>query len=771
MLTVLRLEAWLQVADWKEVALKSVSLPYSSALELWGGVECTVNRVLDQYFEQLDRTGHSSRLSDLNLFAALGIKALRHAVLWERVAPRSLSNADWRWSDASLQRLRELSIRPIVGLVHHGSGPTSTNLLDCEFPEKLATYARGVAQRYPWVEDYTPVNEPLTTARFSCLYGHWYPHAHDDGSFARTLVNECRAVVLSMKAIREVNPAARLVQTDDLGKTFSTPKLAYQADLENQRRWLSFDLLCGRIDRNHPMWGYLMRWGLGAAEVEWFLENPCPPDVIGVNHYLSGERYLDDELERYPEYSHGGNGRDRYADILAARVRAEGAAGPEALAMEAWERYGIPVAVTECHNGCTREEQLRWFHEVWQAALNARHRGAKVIAVTAWSLLGAFDWNHLVTRNDGHYESGVYDIRSSSPRPTALAAFIRDLGQGQGPEHPLLRVPGWWKRRERFIYGFARRDSGELVTPHVDDSQAFNLNKNIRPVLITGGRGTLGQAFARICALRAIPHRLLSREECDIASPESVRKVLFQTQPWAIVNTAGYVRVDDAERDPERCYRENTLGPAVLAAECAERGIQFLTFSSDLVFGGKSVRPYVESDATSPLNIYGHTKAEAEQRVLSRISTALIVRSSAFFGPWDEHNFVTVALRTLAHNQEFRAAADATVSPTYVADLVNGCLDLLIDGESGIWHVANRGEISWAGLAESAAEYARIPADTLVRCELQDLKLPAPRPRYSALGSQRALLLPTLDDALRRFLAESEIPWNAAPRCGERLAA
>src|SRR5438309_10674075 len=106
MLTVLRLEAWLQVADWKEVALKSVSLPYSSALELWGGVECTVNRVRDQYFEQLDRTGHSLRLSDLNLFAALGIKALRHAVLWERVAPQSVSNADCRWSDASLQRLR-----------------------------------------------------------------------------------------------------------------------------------------------------------------------------------------------------------------------------------------------------------------------------------------------------------------------------------------------------------------------------------------------------------------------------------------------------------------------------------------------------------------------------------------------------------------------------------------------------------------------------------------------------------------------------------------
>jgi dTDP-4-dehydrorhamnose reductase len=123
-------------------------------------------------------------------------------------------------------------------------------------------------------------------------------------------------------------------------------------------------------------------------------------------------------------------------------------------------------------------------------------------------------------------------------------------------------------------------------------------------------------------------------------------------------------------------------------------------------------------------------------------------------------------------NQEFRAAADAMVSPTYVPDLVNGCLDLLIDGESGIWHVANEGEISWATLAETAAEHAKVPTKMLVRCELQDLKLPARRPRYSVLGSQRALLLPKLDDALRRFMVECEKTWNPTRyESNERLAA
>src|SRR5207253_6883246 len=117
---------------------------------------------------------------------------------------------------------------------------------DPGFAEGLAEFAGRVAERYPWVKAWTPVNEPLTTARFSALYGHWYPHARDDDSFARALVNECRGVVLAMRAIREVIPDARLVQTEDVGMTHSTPRLAYQAELENERRWISFDLLCGR---------------------------------------------------------------------------------------------------------------------------------------------------------------------------------------------------------------------------------------------------------------------------------------------------------------------------------------------------------------------------------------------------------------------------------------------------------------------------------------------------------------------------------------------
>src|SRR3954468_18329891 len=268
----------------------------SQPLELWAGVECSVNRVGDRFFDQLERNGHARRVEDLDRFASLGVRALRYPVLWERIAPKGLESADWHWATERLERLRELQVRAIVGLVHHGSGPRSTSLVDPAFPKKLAAFARAVAERFPWVEDYTPVNEPLTTARFSGLYGHWYPHGRDDLTFARAMLNECRAVGLAMQAIREVNPVARLVQTEDLGKVFCTPRLAYQADLENERRWLTFDLLCGRLRRGDPMWRFLTRAGVAESDLRWFRDTPCPPDILGLNHYLTSDRFLDDRL-------------------------------------------------------------------------------------------------------------------------------------------------------------------------------------------------------------------------------------------------------------------------------------------------------------------------------------------------------------------------------------------------------------------------------------------------------------------------------------------
>lgn len=718
-------------------------------LELWGGLECTVNRVNDTYFSQLDRNGHATRTHDLERFASLGIKAIRYPVLWERTAPKGIDNIDWSWPDERLSALRDLGITPIVGLVHHGSGPQHTSLIDPDFATQLAQFAGAVAQRYPWLEYYTPVNEPLTTARFSGLYGVWYPHGKDDRIFIQALLNQCRAVVLSMQAIRKINPAAKLVQTDDLGKTYSTPAMADVAEFYNHRRWLSWDLLCGMVDEGHVLWDYLVSHGAEPADLLWFRDNRCPPDIMGINYYITGERWLDERVERYPERYVGGYLERRFADIETARVLATPTPGIGPLLQEAWERYGLPIAVTEAHIDANREDQMRWLLEIWQAAKQLREHGADIRAVTVWALLGSFDWNCLVTACHGYYEPGPFDVRSPMPRPTAVANLMRELASGRPLTHPVLQGQGWWRRPGRF---FCKPVATSAVASSIFKPDRYTESHLIQPILITGATGTLGSAFARMCEQRNLAYRVLTRKEMDIADPASVAQAIERYQPWAVINAGGYVRVDDAEHAHELCFRGNTLGPSILAAACAKHDIQLLNFSSDLVFDGRKSTPYVESDPVSPLNIYGKSKADAEEKVLRIYPHSLMVRTSSFFGPWDEANFITQALDHLTQGKPFSAASDVVVSPTFVPDLVRVCLDLLVDKEYGIWHLSNATPITWADFACKAAELAGVSTKSLRPRPSAELGYVASRPGYSALGSERGLLLPSLDDALARYL-------------------
>jgi dTDP-4-dehydrorhamnose reductase len=720
--------------------LNSTKSAAADRVALWVGPEPTVNRVGSTYFDQLESTGFARRLSDLDRLATLGAERIRFPVLWERTARDAPDACDWHWSDPRLARLRELGLAPILGLVHHGSGPRYTDLLDPEFPCKLAQYATRVAERYPWVTAYTPVNEPVTTARFSALYGHWYPHRKDDRSFVRALLNQMQGVKLSMQGIRRVQPAALLVQTDDVGHVRGTRRLRYQASFENERRWVGFDLLAGRVTREHPLWGYLLLHGASESELTSFIDDPCPADILGLNAYVTSERFLDHRVERYPDELHGGNGRDTYVDLAAVRVCGWPIGGFAARLREMHRRYGGAIAISEAHLGCTREEQMRWLLEAWQAAQSCRRQGIDVRAVTAWAAFGSSDWNSLVTRARGCYEPGLWDTRADPPRATALATLARELAEGRQPAHPVLAVAGWWRRPQRLQYearGRARRRQG-----------------GGRPVLIVGAAGTLGRAFARICIERGITFRLLSRADMDIADPAPVQRMLKRAAPWAIINTAGYVRVDEAERDV-RHWRENVLGPSVLAEECAARSVRLLTFSSDLVFDGeKPCPPYVESDDPNPLNAYGRGKRMAEVAVLARCPDALVVRSAAFFGPWDRHNFVTQGLVALQRGQPWRAATDHRVSPTYVPDLVHASLDLLVDGESGVWHVANRGEVSWAELARWTAEAGGLNTQLIEPVPALELSYDAPRPRNVPLASERGIVMPTLEHAIERYLHE-----------------
>lgn len=735
----------------------NVSPPGLPALEMWGGVECTRVRIHNRVEDEAARTGHDRRDDDLDRFASLGLKALRQPVLWEH--HHDGGEAAWARTAARLERLRALGVRPIAGFLHHGSGPLPGGLVDPGFVEGLAAFAGEFARRFPWVEDYTPVNEPLTTARFGGLYGLWHPHSRELEVFVRALLNQCAGVRAAMRAVRAVNPRARLVQTEDVGRTHGTPLLRYQVDMENERRWLSFDLLHGRLASGSAMWSYLRAGGAGEAELRGFAEEPCPPDVMGMNHYVTSERYLDERLDDYPPAYHGGNWVHRYVDVPAVRAHAGELAGWGGLIDELWHRYRTPIALTEVQLACTREEQVRWLLEAWRAAKDARARGADVRAVTAWALLGAYDWDTLLAHPRGAYENGAFDVRGPAPRPTAVARAVKALATTGGYSHPAVdAAPGWWRRPLRLELAAALR-------PPEPPRRA-----GVRPLLILGARGTLGRAFARIGAQRGLPTEALCRTRADLRDPGALREAIARTNPWAVVNAAGYVRVDDAEEDEAACRRDNAEGPAALAAMCAARGAPLAVFSSDLVFDGRARRPYVESDRVAPLGAYGRSKVEMERRVAEAHPGALIVRTSAFFGPWDEANFAHDTLRRLRAGEVVTAADDLRVAPTYVPDLVNAVLDLLIDGECGVWHLANAGATSWAEWARVIAELAGLSSERVAGAPFCELGFSAPRPAWSVLGSERGALLPGWRGALRHWFAHHA---NATgdPAAGARLAA
>lgn len=421
-------------------------------LEIWGGIECTLNRVRDTYLDQLAMSGHYNRPSDIDMIAGLGISKLRYPILWEKHMPAPDCIIDWSFVTQNLERMKALNIKPIAGLIHHGSGPAYCTLEDDDFPEQLAAYAGMVAKQFPWIEYYTPINEPLTTARFCGLYGIWYPHKKEAPAFLKMLINSCKGIVLSMEAIRKINPKAKLVQTEDLGKTYSTPALQYQADFENHRRWLGFDLLCGIVDDQHPLWNYLLKNGVHSKDLYFFLEHSCVPDILGLDHYHSSQRFLDERLEHYPPHLHGGNGRHRYADVEAVRVCFENMDTPYDLLMEVWDRYRLPIAVTEVHQNTGREQQLKWFYTMWEIAGALRQQGVNMLAVTSWALLGSYGWDKLVVSENGTYESGAFDLTTGKPEPTLLSGFITALATNTDFDDMPYEVQGWWEDENRFWY-------------------------------------------------------------------------------------------------------------------------------------------------------------------------------------------------------------------------------------------------------------------------------------------------------------------------------
>ena len=416
---------------------------------VWAGPECSFLTVGDWHCDQLALTGHTRRSGDPARLVSLGASGVRYPVLWGRSGSRRAAT-DWRWASSRVSRLVDLGTEPIVGLLHHGFGPAGADPRDPAWPAAFGHYARAVAERLPAVRSFLPINEPLTTARFGGLYGWWSPYARDADAFAALVVAQAEAYVAAARAIRGVRPDARLLLNEDIGATFSTPSLAPLAALHNERRWLTFDLLTGMVDRSHPLWATLAGTRARRRTLDRLHADPEPPDVLGVDHYVTSDRFLDHRLERYPGHAHAHDDGRSYATVELARVAGPVVDGFDLAIRETWARYRRPIALTEVQLAGEPADQVAWWREAWSAATRATTAGIPVEAVTAWSAFGAYDWASVLRRPEAVYESGCFELPAAGgPRRTALADAVAATARGLEPDDLPL---GWWRRPDRVLY-------------------------------------------------------------------------------------------------------------------------------------------------------------------------------------------------------------------------------------------------------------------------------------------------------------------------------
>ncbi len=414
---------------------------------IWAGPECAHLTVGAWACDQLALTGHDRRDGDIDRLADLAVTAVRYPVVWGRGGGRG-DGTDWAWAEDRLERLEAAGVAPIVGLLHHGSGPAGEDPLDPGWPDRFGAFAGEVARRFPHVTAFLPVNEPLTTARFGGLYGWWPPYARDPAAFGALLLAHCRAIAAAARAIRAERPGAAIIVNEDVGRTIGSPGCRAVARRHNERRWLGFDLLTGRVDAAHPAWRPLATPANLRALDELRLD-PVDPDVLGVDHYVTSDRYLDNRLARFPAWTHAVEGTLRYADVELVRVGGREAAGFDAAIADTWSRYGLPVALTEVQLAGEPEDQVSWWLEAVASAGAAAAAGIPVRAVTAWAVFGAYDWASVLRDPSGAYEAGCYDVSiDGPPAPTVLAGVVRASAAGAAA----AAGTGWWRRPDRVLY-------------------------------------------------------------------------------------------------------------------------------------------------------------------------------------------------------------------------------------------------------------------------------------------------------------------------------
>jgi dTDP-4-dehydrorhamnose reductase len=283
-------------------------------------------------------------------------------------------------------------------------------------------------------------------------------------------------------------------------------------------------------------------------------------------------------------------------------------------------------------------------------------------------------------------------------------------------------------------------------------------------LMVTGAAGMLGGAVVRAAGAAGHDVVACTRSDLDVTDAESVRRALDRAVPEVVVNCAAYADVDGAEADEETAMAINGDGAGNVARAAADFGARVVHVSTDYVFDGAGMRPYVESDGPAPRSAYGRSKLAGEREVLASGGDRAIVRTSWLFGAGGR-NFVDTMLALGAERDAVQVVTDQVGCPTWSGHLAPAILEIATRPDAGgIHHVAGSGHCSWHDLAVEV--FAQAGIDCRVEpIDSAAVARPAPRPAYSVLTSERAdaVVLPPWREGVAGHLAERGALPAASP--------
>jgi beta-glucosidase len=333
-------------------------------------------RALDEYvLTQHDKFWKS----DLDLVADAGFRALRWGIPWYQVQPGE-DRWDWRWTDEVLDYMVNVKgITPILDLMHYGTPLWLENsFINSRYPERVAQYAHEVSTRYAsLVRYYTPLNEPMVNADMCGRNGEWPPYLTGDDGYVKLVQALAKGIVLTTQALKAAQPDSVTVQVEALWHTWTDVEaLQAQAAENNARQYLCFDLVTGRVDDGHPLADYLVAHGTTKVQLDWFRQNAVRFDLFGANFYP----WSYTELKLRPDGSTLRHMGDIHGNTIAEVVR------------DAYQRYQMPVMITETSAKRDQTGRARWADETVQIVRDLRVQGVPLVGYTWFPFFTMFDW-------------------------------------------------------------------------------------------------------------------------------------------------------------------------------------------------------------------------------------------------------------------------------------------------------------------------------------------------------------------------------------------